>query len=55
MVSQLGGVVPKKANREKLISTINDFPKAKVAVAITSLKVTTSPVEDEEAVNGEEE
>lgn len=37
-VCQLGGSVPKKANREKLISTINEFPKAKVAVVLTSLK-----------------
>lgn len=54
VVSQLGGVVPKKANREKLISTINDFPKAKVAVAITSLKGSSNTTEEED-VNGEEE
>lgn len=54
VVSQLGGVVPKKANREKLISTINGFPKAKVAVAITSLKGSSNTTEEED-VNGEEE
>lgn len=54
VVSQLGGVVPKKANREKLISTINGFPKAKVAVVITSLKSTTNTTEEEDG-NGEEE
>lgn len=47
VISQLGGTVPKKANREKLISMINGFPKAKVAVAITSLKSSA------EAPNGE--
>lgn len=54
IISQLGGTVPKKANREKLTSLINGFPKAKVAVAITSLK---SPAEapEEETENGEEE
>ena len=54
VISQLGGVVPKKANREKLISTINGFPKAKVAVVITSLKSTTNTTEEEDG-NGEEE
>lgn len=54
IISQLGGSVPPKSNREKLISTINEFPKAKVAVAITSLK---SPVETtvKETEDGEEE
>lgn len=47
VIFQLGGTVPKKANREKLISMINGFPKAKVAVAITSLKSSA------EAPNGE--
>ena len=55
VVSQLGGVVPKKANREKLISTINGCPKAKVAVVITSLKSTTINTTEEEDGNGEEE
>lgn len=54
VISQLGVVVPKKANREKLISTINGFPKAKVAVVITSLKSTTNTTEEEDG-NGEEE
>ena len=54
VISQLGGTVPKKANREKLISTINGFPKAKVAVAITSLKPTTETAEEEDG-DGEEE
>lgn len=54
VVSQLGGVVPKKANREKLISTINGFPKAKVAVAITSLKGSSNTTEEEDG-DGEEE
>lgn len=54
VVSQLGGVVPKKANREKLISTINGFPKTKVAVAITSLKSSAEAPEGE-IENGEEE
>lgn len=54
VVSQLGGVVPEKANREKLISTINDFPKAKVAVAITSLKGSSNTTEEEDG-DGEEE
>jgi hypothetical protein len=54
IISQLGGSVPPKSNREKLISTINEFPKAKVAVAITSLK---SSVETtvKETEDGEEE
>ena len=54
VVSQLGGVAPKKSNREKLISTINDFPKAKVAVAITSLKGSSNTTEEEDG-DGEEE
>ena len=55
IISQLGGSVPPKSNREKLISTINDFPKAKVAVAITSLKSSAETPEVEETKNGEEE
>ena len=56
VISQLGGTVPKKANREKLTEVIAGFPKAKVAVAITSMKPTTETAEgEEEDVNGEEE
>ena len=54
VISQLGGTVPKKANREKLTSLINGFPKAKVAVAITSLKSSVEAPE-EETESGEEE
>ena len=52
VIEELGGKVPKKANRGKLISTINEFPKAKVAVAITSLK---SPADTFEEGGDEEE
>lgn len=38
VISQLGGEVPKKANHKKLAEIISGFPKAKVAVAITSIK-----------------
>lgn len=55
IISQLGGSVPPKSNREKLISIINGFPKAKVAVAITSLKSSAETPEVEETKNGEEE
>lgn len=54
IISQLGGTVPKKANRKKLYEVINQFPKAKVAVAITSLKA-ADPEEGEETGDGEEE
>lgn len=54
VISQLGGTVPKKANREKLTAAIAGFPKAKVAVAITSLKPTTETAEEEDG-DGEEE
>lgn len=54
VISQLGGTAPKKANRGKLISTINEFPKARVAVAITSLKSPTNTIEEEDG-DGEEE
>lgn len=54
IISQLGGTVPKKANREKLTSMINGFPKAKVAVAITSLK-SSAEAPDGETPYGEEE
>lgn len=54
IISQLGGKAPKKANRDKLTTIINEFPKAKVAVAITSLKSSTDTPE-EETEDGEEE
>lgn len=54
VISQLGGTVPKKANREKLISMINGFPKAKVAVAITSLKAPVESLKGETEIGGEE-
>lgn len=54
IISLLGGTAHPKSNREKLISTINSFPKAKVAVAITSLKSSTE-VPEEETENGEGE
>lgn len=54
VISQLGGTVPKKANREKLTAVIAGFPKAKVAVAITSLKPTTETAEEEDG-DGEKE
>lgn len=54
VVTQLGGTVPKKPNRETLIGIINDYPKANVAVAITSLKAkATEDFKEEE--NEEEE
>ena len=46
-ISQLGGEVPKKANHKKLAEIISGFPKAKVAVAITSIK--TAPEAEAEA------
>lgn len=55
IISLLGGTAHPKSNREKLISTINSFPKAKVAVAITSLKSSAETPEVEETKNGEEE
>lgn len=55
IIGQLGGTVPKKANRKKLYEAINQFPKSKVAVAITSLKSSDPAGEDnEETDNGEE-
>ena len=48
VISQLGGTIPKKANREKLTEVIAGFPKAKVAVAITSMKPTTETDEGED-------
>ena len=47
VISQLGGEVPKKANHKKLAEIISGFPKAKVAVAITSIK--TAPEAEAEA------
>lgn len=55
IIDQLGGTVPKKANRKKLYETINQFPKSKVAVAITSIKSTDPSDESEETNNGEAE
>lgn len=52
IIQDLGGEAPKKANRTKLYQIINGFPKAKVAVAITSLKAEEGT---QEAVDGEEE
>jgi hypothetical protein len=37
-ISALGGTVPKKANRNKLIETLSSFPKTKVAVVLTAMK-----------------
>ena len=54
VIEQLGGTIPKKANREKLTSIIEGYPKAKVAVAITSLKA-EAPATTEEEEDGEEE
>lgn len=47
VISQLGGEIPKKANHKKLTEIISGFPKAKVAVAITSIK--TAPEAETEA------
>ena len=55
VIEQLGGTVPKKANREKLTEIINGFPKAKVAVAITSLKAESTEPESQEEEDGGEE
>lgn len=55
VIGQLGGTVPKKANREKLTEIINGFPKAKVAVAITSLKAESTKPESQEEEDGGEE
>ena len=53
VISQLGGEVPKKANHKKLTEIISGFPKAKVAVAITSIK--TAPEAEAEATTDVEE
>lgn len=53
LISQLGGTASKKDNRKKLMGIIEGFPKAKVAVAITSLMAQSEPVEDED--DGDEE
>lgn len=55
VISQLGGTVPKKANREKLTEVIAGFPKAEVAVAITSLKAQGSTPWGEKSDEEEEE
>lgn len=55
VISQLGGTIPKKANREKLTEVIAGFPKAKVAVVITSMKPTTETAEGEDGDGKEEE
>ena len=52
IIQDLGGEASKKANRTKLYQIINGFPKAKVAVAITSLKAEEGT---QEAGDGEEE
>ena len=54
LISQLGGTSSRKDNREKLMSIIEEFPKAQVAVAITSLKAQSEPVEDEDDEDEEE-
>lgn len=54
LISQLGGTSSRKDNREKLMGIIEEFPKAQVAVAITSLKAQSEPVEDEDDEEEEE-
>lgn len=54
VITQLGGEVPKKANHKKLAEIISGFPKAKVAVAITSIK-TALEDEAEATTDGEGE
>lgn len=54
LISQLGGTSSRKDNREKLMGIIEEFPKAQVAVAITSLKSQSEPVEDEDDEEEEE-
>lgn len=54
LISQLGGTSSRKDNREKLMGIIEEFPKAQVAVAITSLKAQSGPVEDEDDEEEEE-
>lgn len=53
VITQLGGTVPKKANREKLYGVINQFPMAKVAVIITSMKP-QAEADGQEGKDGEE-
>lgn len=55
VIGQLGGEAPKKANRKKLYDIINQFPKAKIAVAITSVKSNQDSSEAEGTGDGEEE
>ena len=54
VISQLGGGVPKKANHKKLAEIISGFPKAKVAVVLTSLKSTPTDSVEEGSDEGEE-
>ena len=54
VISQLGGEVPKKANHKKLAEIISGFPKAKVAVVLTSLKSTPTDSVEEGSDEGEE-
>lgn len=55
VIQELGGTVPKKANRTKLTAVINEFPKAKVAVAITSVKAESTEGGDDGDDDGQEE
>lgn len=55
LISQLGGTASKKDNRKKLMGIIEGFPKAKVAVAITSLKAESAEPESQEEEDGGEE
>lgn len=53
-ISALGGTVPKKANRNKLIEALSSFPKAKVAVVLTAMKKNqeNNPEENPDASEG---
>lgn len=51
LVEKLGGDLPKKPNRKKLVTIINKFPKSQVAVAITSI---SQEDDSEESEDGEE-
>lgn len=54
IIEELGGSVPKKANRAKLYEAINGFPKAKVAVIITSMVSKADGSQEKEGEDGEE-
>lgn len=54
VVSQLGGTVPKKANREKLMEAIHKYPMADIAMAITSLGIGNSDSSEEDTDEEEE-